>query len=923
MVRNVGKIDAVNFRAVPVTQGNRTEYVSYPQIKELPNVTPDFAVVTPQKYTKRGVIKLPNGLEIHSYKLANGYKVSVIPMEGSPAVVKNYVNVGSLNETQNIKGISHFLEHMAFNGTNGENGHMKLEVGDSFKKIDALGGWANASTNYAITDYVNAVPLFNENDVAQQIKVIGAMTEDLKLSNEMIAKEKGPVCSEINMILDNPETIAMDQTVRTLFNIKNPTDELVGGSVESIKNLTREDVKNYYDKYYTPDNMNLVITGDVNPDNVMQIVAKTFNSTKNYAGRKFEEPMEVIQQTVRKDFVSDKAKSTNIVIGFAGPQNNDAREKVLYDLAKLYLKTSQVGLKQKLKKLSASLDISSEKISTRPTANRMIYIASDVSESNSEEALKTIFDTIGKIKPIDDTYLQITKNKLKQARETALEYSSAVNDYVGKSVLDNNIEYLSEYDNILNSITKEEFNEALKKYFDINKAAITVVHPNKDSQIAFKGKKAMPLDMSKVNHLTLDNNYEVGLVETKSGNTYYDISLNTKIPYTKCPAAPALLDLIYTMGTSSMDEKEWTKFKEKNNLSMTTVADSNGITVSGITNNENTDLLIKSSISQLLNPSINEDNLKLAKLYLKDILTRIQDSAVSLYSEEESNNNPYEFTKDEILKSIDTVTIDDIKDYQKYILTNAHGTVTANLPAENTAEFKNKILNYTNKLPKVKPMDNSLLELYAKNNKPKVLTKENNNSQAEVAQIYKFESNRSIKESLAGQIMNSILTSSSIGLFDVLREKEHLAYSVHSEINRSGNRGELYCHILTTTDNKNIGEISYDNVEKSIKGFSRQINALKSGEFTETDLNNAKMSIKAGLIENEGVSGKLSTLYSGINSPYGPDYYNKLFKEIDNITKEDIIEFAKKVFNDPPTYAIVASQDTLKNNENFLKSLSM
>lgn len=69
-----------------------------------------------------------------------------------------------MNETANIKGISHFLEHMAFNGTNGENGHIKLEAGDSFKKIDELGGWANASTNYAITDYVNSTPLLDKKE---------------------------------------------------------------------------------------------------------------------------------------------------------------------------------------------------------------------------------------------------------------------------------------------------------------------------------------------------------------------------------------------------------------------------------------------------------------------------------------------------------------------------------------------------------------------------------------------------------------------------------------------------------------------------------------------------------------------------------------------------------------------------------------
>ena len=190
------------------------------ELKELGYVTPDFNVNIPVQYKKTSVDKLDNGLELHNYKMANGYKVTIVPMKNSPTVVKSYVNVGSMNETGNIKGISHFLEHMAFNGTNGKNGHIELKQGDSFKMIDKLGGWANASTNYAITDYVNSTPLLEDKDLETQVKVIAAMAEDLKLSDDMIKKEKGPVSSEINMILDNPQTIAMDQTVRTLFNIK-------------------------------------------------------------------------------------------------------------------------------------------------------------------------------------------------------------------------------------------------------------------------------------------------------------------------------------------------------------------------------------------------------------------------------------------------------------------------------------------------------------------------------------------------------------------------------------------------------------------------------------------------------------------------------------------------------------------------------
>ena len=168
MVMKVGKINSVMFLgAQPITKPD-TEDGTKLQIKELSNITPDFAVATPQKYTKLGITELSNGLKIHSYKLANGHRISIIPMEGSPTIVQNYVNVGSMNETDDIKGISHFLEHMAFNGTTGENGYIKLNTGDSFKKIDELGGWTNASTNYAVTDYVNSTPMLEENDLEEQ-----------------------------------------------------------------------------------------------------------------------------------------------------------------------------------------------------------------------------------------------------------------------------------------------------------------------------------------------------------------------------------------------------------------------------------------------------------------------------------------------------------------------------------------------------------------------------------------------------------------------------------------------------------------------------------------------------------------------------------------------------------------------------------
>lgn len=919
MVMKVDNIHNVYFRAKAEKKPELPSVQTpiHPEIKDIPNITPDFNIRVPQKYTKLGVKELGNGLKIHMYKLANGQKVSIVPMEDSPAVVKNYVNVGSMNENPKIKGISHFLEHMAFNGTNGENGHIKLEVGDSFKKIDELGGWANASTNYAITDYVNSTPLLNKADLEQQIKIIAAMNEDLKLSQEMIDKEKYPVCSEINMILDDPQTIALDQTVRSVFNIKNPADEMVGGSVNHIKNLTRKDVVDYYNKYYTPDNMNLVITGDVNPEEAIALVAKNFNSRKTSQGKRFEEKLTPIQQTVRKDFVNDKARSCDIILGFAGPKNSDVREKIIYDIAKTYLLSYSTDLKQNLKELNTSPYISSEKISTNPNSPRLIYLAANSSEENSEKVLKSIFNSIANVKKPNEDTLKEIKERILKGREDSLEFSSEVNDQIGHAVLNNNIEYLTDYEPILNSISAEEVYNGIKKYFDLNKTAITVIHPQKNDDISFKGKRE-PINEAKISQYTLPNEFDVGLYKTKNKNINCNISLYCNKPYHKKAGVAEVLDEMYSMGTASLNEADLNRFKEKNNILLSAANSGSKLGIYAESSFDKRDIIFEKAKELFYNPRFTEENLEKAKSRIKDYLTRKQDTAYSLYSN--SKGDPYEFSDKEILENLDKITLVDVKECHQYLLKNSRGIITANVPDEHP-EVNNEILNYAASLDDVQPNKIKPLELYKESTSPKVLTKANNNSQADIMQVHKFKCENTVKESLLADITNSILTNSSIGLFNTLRERDHLAYSVFSDISKKGDCGEISCNILTTTDNKEIGEISYDNVQKSINGFNKQITELKNGNFTDKDLENAKLGMKASLLNNEGVDAKLDSIDMGLNSKYGINYANKLYDEIDSITKQDVVEFAHKIFKNPPTYSIVASQDTLDYNKDYFKDL--
>ena len=113
------------------------------QVTSLSNVTPDYAVKTPIAYSHVEDIKLTDGLVAKCYKLANGQKVVVVPKDG-PTFVKSYVNTGSFNEPDHLRGISHYIEHNLFNGSEA--------LGEKvfFDEVNKMGAATNASTSFSI-----------------------------------------------------------------------------------------------------------------------------------------------------------------------------------------------------------------------------------------------------------------------------------------------------------------------------------------------------------------------------------------------------------------------------------------------------------------------------------------------------------------------------------------------------------------------------------------------------------------------------------------------------------------------------------------------------------------------------------------------------------------------------------------------------
>lgn len=928
MVR-INSINSVNNYTSQNKPSFKANNATNPQIKELQDVKPDFAVKTPMSYSKTGEINFPYDTKAHCYKLANGQKVIIVPQEGE-TVLRTYVNTGSMNEPDNIRGISHYIEHNLFNGSEG------LQEGDFFKQVDKMGASTNASTGFGETNYYISSNLLNEGDLENKIKLHASMLETPIFAIEKLEKEKGIVNSEINMITSNPENLAVNRMLKNLYGIKSTSTDMIGGTTDNITNLTREDVVNYYNNNYYPSNMVTVITGDVKPDETMQIISKYFTSKKQPKTQQHFEKFNPIQNTIREDILSDKATATSLIVGFNGPASNNTKDRIYSSALGILLSTSpSARINTKIKQYNSISFAEQEKISSNPKDGRVLMFMAESVDENSEKVLKTIFNEIGNIanNPPTEKEMQIIKKMMLKSFASDLESSFTTNDAIGAAFLENNKSYFTDFEQIVNSMTAQDLVDTAKKYLDINKASVTVVHPANITEesikqnyknVSFTGTKKEAINPDTVKEYNTQNNYRVITQNSKTNNVEILYKICTDNDIIIKPSASIVLEKLLNEGTISKTQEELDTDLAQDGIMKGLSASERSMTCAIGCDVDTIDKTFANIKDIINNPRFTQTDFEQAKSKIRDNILTAEKSAYDKLDAELFTGTVDGYTKQEILEDLQTLSLDDVKTLYNQILKNGKGMLVISAPFDKKPELKNKVFSNIAQLPKVKEFTPAKMqEMYNPTEKTKVLTDTDYKNQAEIIQAYKFKINGNLKDSVSLQLLNIILGGNpSSRLFMDLRENQKLAYHVKSRYQSNDNTGVLSLRIGTTTENKETGEQSFDNVQKSIEGFKRHIDKIKSEKVTEDELNNAKLSFKNAILnDNHKFSDKNVNLILGVNSPYGAFRDNQLFDEIDKITVDDIYNTANYVFSNKPTYSIVATENTLKANEEYLKTL--
>ena len=259
-----------------------------------------------------GLIFILSGCsKTHEITLGNGLKVVVQEDHRSPVVVSQiWYRIGGIDEPRGITGVSHVLEHMMFKGTK------KYPSGEFSRIIAENGGRENAFTSRDYTAYFQTL---EKSRLAIAFELEADRMTNLLLQEKEFRKEIKVVMEERRLRTEDKPEGKLYEKFNAAAYTRHPYGNPIIGWMEDLQNLSVEDVRTWYKRWYAPGNAILVVVGDVNPKEVFALARKYFGPIPAQTITPTMLPEEPKQSDKREIIVKIPAKVPSVLIGFHTP----------------------------------------------------------------------------------------------------------------------------------------------------------------------------------------------------------------------------------------------------------------------------------------------------------------------------------------------------------------------------------------------------------------------------------------------------------------------------------------------------------------------------------------------------------------------------------------------------------------------------
>lgn len=384
-------------------------------------------------------------------KMDNGL-IIIREKTSSPLISINVrVAVGSINENDpRLKGISHFVEHMVFNGTTTKT------KDDITTKIENSGGNVNAYTNYGETVYLYSC---QETNFEIALDTILSITNDATFPEDSIEKERSVILQEYFDYLDRPNSVGYENAYPEFFNETSFETSIIG-TKESIKHITQKELVSYYNKFYRPERMIISVSGNFNQDIFNKYILKYFPN-KNVKHDNIKNNLMAKPSKLEKTFPT-KFENDNIFFYY------DVDTKNYKEFITLQLISNYIGggfssvLFQKIREeLGLVYRISSFVENTAGNTGMMIYTTctKDKNETVIEETKKAIRN----LEVTEKNFTEMKNIFLYEIYQIFDSSSSTAHRNLDSFVRYDNVYKINDIQDIVADITLEDFIDIAEK----------------------------------------------------------------------------------------------------------------------------------------------------------------------------------------------------------------------------------------------------------------------------------------------------------------------------------------------------------------------------------------------------------------------------------------------------------------------------
>lgn len=411
--------------------------------------------------------------DVKTFTLKNGMKFLVVEDFSIPnANMYLFYKVGSRNEHQGITGLSHFFEHMMFNGAK-KYGPKLFD-----RTMEFNGGSNNAYTTENVTVYTDWFP-------ASAAEVIfdleGDRIASLSIDPKMVESERGVVLSERRTGLENSPWRLLSQSVQATAFQEHPYHWPVIGYEDDMKNWTQQDLERYFKTYYAPNNCVVVVSGAIKMEQVKLLAEKYIEPISAQPTPPIVHIVEPVQTGERRITVKKEVATPYLMIAYHTPESKNEDYYALNILSSVLssgqssrLYTALVNQKQ----LATSVDSDYGQTFDPGLFNIYAVANKNVNDSDLENAIYTEIEKIKK-DGISENELQKIKN------QKLMEFYSQVETIDGKS---NNIGtyevFFGDYRKMFNApanynkITVADVQNVAKKYFTKSNRTVGILKTN-------------------------------------------------------------------------------------------------------------------------------------------------------------------------------------------------------------------------------------------------------------------------------------------------------------------------------------------------------------------------------------------------------------------------------------------------------------